>query len=265
MSLELSLLGEILQMSRDPDVNVDAFQERVGRSPRLAAMVVRVSNSALYGMEGKIHELRRAVLILGIKSVTQISSGILVAESMRSAEIGGVSGDALWLHALETAICAELLARCLGLPLESEAYLAGLIHDLGIVDLFDEHGEAYADAMRCSRSGDVALHGLEESLFGETHGQRLARLAGEWGFPDVLQEAVAFHHRPDGASPLGRPLALLLRAAHVVVEDPVGGWRDHVPGDSDTGVLDELGLDAQDAEDVREELAARMKDASAVY
>ncbi len=263
MTLELSLLGEILNLARDPDVNLEEFRDLVARSPKLATEIVKIANSALYGMEGKIHRLERAVLILGIRTVSQIASTLLVADIMRGVEIGGVSSDALWMHSLETGVCTQLLARWLGLPFESEAYLCGLIHDLGVVDLFAEYGEAYAEIVRKSVDEDVALTGLEQSRFSETHGQRLASRAEAWDFPDILKEAVEHHDTPEEASPLGKSLAQLLYASHELIENPLAGWRDAAP--SGGVLLKDLGLDERDIRDIREELQVRMKDVVSVF
>ena len=122
MSTELVLLGEILQLASDSGCNLDTFGEKVATSPKVTAEVVRVSNSALYGMEGKINRLERAVLILGMRTVADIASALLVAARMKNMDVGELRGDAIWTHSLEIGVCAQLVARSLGLPLESEAY-----------------------------------------------------------------------------------------------------------------------------------------------
>ncbi len=128
---ELCLLGEILQLAKASDASLEDFVGKVGGSPNLAARVLQISNSALYGMEGHVQRLDRAVLILGVEVVAGIAASVVVAERARKAHPTGLPADALWLHSLETGVCAELLTRFLGLPGHREAYLAGLLHDLG--------------------------------------------------------------------------------------------------------------------------------------
>jgi HD-like signal output (HDOD) protein len=265
MSAELVLLGEILSLARDPDVSLEEFGAKVATSPHLASEVVRVSNSALYGMEGRVHRLERAVLILGIRSVSSIASAILVGERLKAASIGGLSGDALWMHSLETGVCAQLLARSLDLPLEGEAYLAGLLHDLGILELHEEHGAPYGALVDRVREQALDLVAQERETFGVDHAQRLLERTRVWGFPDLLQQSVGHHHAPEHADPRARPIAALIHAAHVLIEIPVREWKDHVPSAVDGDALAALGLTTDDVADVLEELGERTKEIAAVF
>lgn len=265
MSAELVLLGEILRLARNPDVSLEEFGSKVASSPHLASEVVRVSNSALYGMEGRVHRLERAVLILGIRNVSSIASAILVGHRIKSASIGELDGDALWTHSLETGVCAQLLARSLDLPLESEAYLAGLLHDLGILELHEEHGEPYGRVVDRARQHALDLVMLERETFGVDHAARLLECTRSWGFPELLQQVVGHHHAPEHADPLARPIAALIQTAHIVIESPLREWKDHAPSAEDGDRLAAIGLTADDVADVLEELGERTKEIAAVF
>jgi hypothetical protein len=128
MSGELALLDRLLRLSSDPAVRVEDFERCVAASPRLAAEVVRIANSPLHGMEGRIRELQRAVLILGVAPVTAIAAAVLVRRALCTSE-RGAPGEALWIHSLEVAVCGEEIARCLDLRVGPEAYLVGLLHE----------------------------------------------------------------------------------------------------------------------------------------
>lgn len=265
MSIELMLLGEILRLSRDSDVSLEEFGEKVASSPHLAAEIVRVSNSALYGMEGRINRLERAVLILGIRTVASIASSVLVAAKVRGVKVGGLNHDALWIHSLETGVCAQLIARCLGLPADSEAYLAGLLHDLGMLELHQAHGKRYAEIVLQAGREKRSLHEVEQEVLSETHCSRLFDLAAEWGFPEPLQQALGYHHSPLEAPEASRTVASLVYAAHILVTDPAGGWTDQCETAEDTSFLEELGLASEDVDDIRGMLDEKMKEVAAVF
>jgi HD-like signal output (HDOD) protein len=264
MSIEMTLLGQILNMSRDPEGDLNEFSNKVASSPRLATEIVRIANSALYGMEGRIHQLERALMVLGVRTVASIASSILVGDKVRDIEIGGVTGDQLWMHSLETGTCAQLMARCLSQPLESEAYLAGLLHDLGMLDLFSDHGTAYAELVELTLREPLELHELEQERFGETHASRLGGLLRAWDFPELLQVAVGAHHAPETAPESSRMLAALVKGAHCLITDPTDGWQDATHGPDDATFLADLGLLPEDVGDLRAELTERMKKISAV-
>ena len=227
MGTELSLLGEIVTLSCDPSVNLDEFLDKVASSPGLAAEVVRAGNSALYGMEGKIDRLQRAVTILGPRAVASIASAVVVHHALGNAGIGGLEGEAIWMHSLETGECARILALHLDPRIDHQAYLAGLFHHLG-------SGDAPGDPMESSGTFPAALR----SVLGD--------------------------HRPVGEVPEpSRSLAALVRAAHAAVRDPRAGWKDDVPGDEE--LLADLGLLDDEICGIRRSVHERVKELVAVF
>ena len=227
MGTELSLLGEIVTLSCDPGVNLDEFLDKVASSPGLATEVVRAGNSALYGMEGKIDRLQRAVTILGPRAVASIASGVVVHHTLGNARIGGLEGEAIWMHSLETGECARILALHLDPRIDHQAQLAGFLHHLGSAD-------APGEAMESSRTFPAALRG-------------------------VLGD-----HRPGGEVPEpSRSLTALVRAAHAAVRDPCAGWKDEVPGDEE--LLADLGLLDDEICGIRRSVRERVKELVAVF
>ncbi len=261
MNGELALLGRILTLAADEEVLIPDFSRTVGSSPNLAAQMVKVANSPLYGMEGRITRLERAVVILGVRTVAGIASSVLMASHMKASRLCTLPPNALWMHSLEIGACAELLARSLGWPHEPEAYLAGLLHDLGTLNLFQEHGPRYCEQLQRAQRGQLDLEACEREAFGQSHGERLKQVGGQWGFPAGLCDVFEFHHRPLEAPEESRALVSLVYAAHLVVEQPTEGWSDQGPQPAvDRAILDQLGLSSDDMTDVRALLEERLKD-----
>jgi HD-like signal output (HDOD) protein len=226
--------------------------------------VVKVANSPLYGMEGRITRLERGVVILGVRTVAGIASSVLMQSHMRDTRLCNLPPNALWMHSLEIGACAELLARSLGWPQEPEAYLAGLLHDLGTLHMFQEHGPRYCEQLQRAQRSQLDLEACERESFGQTHGERLKQLAAQWGFPVTLYDLFEFHHRPLEAPEPTRALVSLVYAAHIVVEEPSEGWSDQGPqAETQRAILDQLGLSPDDLHDVRALLDERLKDFAA--
>ncbi|MEE8558081.1 MAG: HDOD domain-containing protein [Myxococcota bacterium] len=264
MSGELALLGKVLQLAGDAEAEIQEFVETVGQSPNLAARVVQVSNSALYGMEGRVQRLDRGVLILGVDTVAGIATSVVVAERAKRVKIPGMPADALWLHSLVTGICAEILARSLGLPVYREAYLAGLLHDLGIIDLCEQENARCADLVVQAPESHCPLYQLEREKLGRTHGELLAESAEEWGLPEPLRMAIRFHDSPGEAPEHSRTLASLLLASHALTQE-LSGWSDDPPDGAAQAELEGLGIDLADLEDLRDLVAERLKTASRLF
>jgi HD-like signal output (HDOD) protein len=121
----LERLERIRALAWDPRLRLEDLEGCIAQEPGLAAEVVRIADSALCGMPGRIHTLSRALLILGAREVCAIAALVLVRRELR-----GEAGDGRWLHSLEVALASQLVAQRLGLGLESEAFLAGLLHEL---------------------------------------------------------------------------------------------------------------------------------------
>ena len=265
MTGELALLGEILQLARDPDLRLEDLVEAVGRSPNLSARVLRIANSALYGMEGRIQRLDRGLLILGVDAVASIAASVVVADRARRSHIPSLPKDALWLHSLETGTCAELMSRALGFPRHREAYLAGLLHDLGIIDLVETKGDPYRAIIAQTHPERCSLSALEQEAFGTTHGILLGREAEDWGLPEALRLAVTFQDQPDDAPPEAQGLARLVLGAHAVTRGEIGGWTDEPAEGGAQAAVETLGLTEEDAEEIRALTEERMKEAVPVF
>ena len=120
----LARLAGIAQLARDPRLRVEEIEQQLSADPAFAAEIVRVADSDLHGMEGRIHSLTRALLILGVEAVCAIAALVELRQELRGCE-------ALWLHSLEIGVCSQLLAQWLGLRSEPEAFMAGLLHEFG--------------------------------------------------------------------------------------------------------------------------------------
>ena len=134
MTGELAPLSEILRLADDPEVCVSDLIDAVERVPSLGADVARVANSAYYGMQGRSRGVEKLTLILGCRAVAEIATALIVARRIRGAEPDRLRSEARWLHCLSVAITARLLSARLELDIESEAYVAGLLHGLELAD-----------------------------------------------------------------------------------------------------------------------------------
>lgn len=255
----LARLGGILRIVHDPNGSLDELRECVERDRALAEEVTRLANSPLYGMAGKITRFDRVVLILGPQLLAAIASTAVAARVLRGVALGAAGDDGLLWHGLETGICAELIASCLDLNLGSDAYVAGVLHDLGAADLARRRGEEWIRLAQRARSQGARLDQIEQEAFGETHAECSAALAAACGFPEVLVDALAYHHEPLAASPSRRPLPALLHAAHLIVADPLG-WSDATETAEGAGFLAELGLLSEDVRQIRTQLEERLKE-----
>lgn len=181
---------------------------KVGQSPELAAHVMRVANSALFG--SPVDSIEKAVVRIGGETLR----GLLLAAStyglMESAlPVYGLPRLALLKHSQEVADLTRTLVRRSAAALQSQAYIGGLLHDLGKPILASVAAEGTASvAPRGDTDG-------ERRVFGTDHARVGTWIARQWGLSDEICEAIEYHHAPVAPEePLGRALWLADGAAH---------------------------------------------------
>lgn len=186
---------ELLSSIDDPDADTDAIARRIARDQGLTTRILRVANSPFYGQSHRIASIADAVIVLGLRSVRALA----VAASFTSVFKAGSDTEAelrsFWQHGISAALCARLLAARVGVA-EEEAFIGGLLHDIGRVALvvsFPRHMAAVADYRRerdCQPiDAENAVLGLDHALVGRL-------LAERWRFPSPLCAAIGSHHAP---------------------------------------------------------------------
>jgi len=158
----------------------------------LTAQLLRVANSAFYGLSGKIASVGQALTVLG----TTVARSLVYSTSILDLRI---ELRGFWEHSVGTAVAAGTLARHLGLPHPEEVAGAGLLHDLGKVVLYRQAPAAFATVLERAASEGVRFGEAERALFGVDHAEIAGWLLGRWRVPSRLLEPVVFHHTPERA------------------------------------------------------------------
>lgn len=186
------VLAEVVRVSDDEASTASEIADVIMKDPALTARMLRISNSAYYGRGREVTTINQAVVTLGIRAVKAmaLSSGIYglfeiaqpVADRMR-----------FWRHSLEVAIaCREIAEICSYRPAE-EAFIAGLLHDIGILVLESNFGDQFRRIWKLVESGE-SLVKLEESTWGTNHSRVAQFLLAQWKLPSLLGEAISKHH-----------------------------------------------------------------------
>lgn len=228
-------LAEALRVVRRDDLSTATCVRAIEQDAVLAAAVLRLANSPFYGACGRVSSVGDAVRLLGLRTV----SGVVVAVSMRRTLAQWRDDDgrfqAYWRHAVATATAARELAPTAGAD-PDEAFLTGLLHDLGrLVMAVFSPGQARL-ALARARADDIDLREAETQLLGRRHDDVGAAVARHWQLPDAIVSAIALHHAPGAASAPGViPLEALIHVADAITHalDLVGDPAEAVPLVSD--------------------------------
>jgi len=196
------IVAQVLSITEDPSVAMSRISETVQRDPALTAKILKVSNSAYYGMRQYVGTLKLALVILGVREVRNIVLGISVFERLGDGRVDSLLTRNLWHHSVRVGGLSKRLGTALAMGLEGEDFISGLLHDVGKIALIRQLGPGYMRIFKASGGNSEPLCMLEQETFGFDHADAAAALASHWNLPRTLGDSMCCHH----ASP-DRPLA----------------------------------------------------------
>jgi putative nucleotidyltransferase with HDIG domain len=182
---------------KENDVSIKEIEEILRQDPGLSTNVLRVANSAYFGLSSNVGSLKQAVMLLGLKRFEQIAMSAYMNKTMDKAVEGyDLSPGELWLHSIAVATTAEALAKFLKIADTNEVFSPALLHDMGKLIL----GKFVKEDLQKIES--LTLHGLpldvaEHRVLGADHAEIGALILAKWSFPVDIVNAVRWHHNPE--------------------------------------------------------------------
>lgn len=189
----------LLELLDDAVVEADQVLTIIGKDPALTANLLKLCNSAYYGMRRQIGSVKEALVLLGNQTVVTLAFATSMGDVLRGQLTAyGLAKDAMWHHALGTALASAYLMNWSTQPeMRDRAFTAGLVHDLGKLllnkPLVKQMEQLPAGAVGCE------LMEAERRILGFDHCEAGAALGTSWHFPPMLVEAIFHHHRPEAA------------------------------------------------------------------
>ncbi len=180
---------EVLKLTEQPNVDARQLKECIEKDPALTAKLLRVVNSALFGLSREVSDLNQALALLGIKPLKLLVLGFSLPDGLFS----GVQRELLtryWNRTLTKAVAARELCNRLKLAAGDDAFLAGLLQDLGMLVLIQQVGDPYVRFVEQARGDWGQLAELERLALSFDHVELTARLLEQWGMPEALVEAI---------------------------------------------------------------------------
>lgn len=169
--------------------------------PGIAARVLRLANSAFYGLSREVTRVQDAVLVLGFRTVRSL---VLVAGTYpllkRPLESYRLDGEELWQYAGAVAVGAHTVADLSGACDADEAFGCGLLHDIGRLAIDETVGDRLPIMLRMTSDGLASFDEAERVHLGFDHGEVGAHMARSWNLPPAYVAAMHYHHRPEDAT-----------------------------------------------------------------
>lgn len=206
----------VTEVMDDPDHDAARLGEIISHDPALTAKILRVVNSAYYGMPAKIERVSRAVSIIGERELHSLLLASAAVETLNRIPNQLVNIADFWRHSVFTGIIARLLGRQCHVLHNERLFVAGLLHDIGKLVIYHHAPELAEKVLLQAAETNGFLFEAEQNILGFTHAEVGGALAQAWNLPPMLVEAVRCHHQPDQAE--AHPLeAALVHIANSVV------------------------------------------------
>jgi HD-like signal output (HDOD) protein len=263
---------KIIELVEDPSSTAQDLHNVISNDPALCSRILKVVNSAFYGLPRQIGSINRAIVLLGLNAVKNIAIAASLTKLFRGGELcPRFSAKELWVHSIATAAASKLICDELHLGLSDEAFLAGLIHDIGIMVevqalrhellqvfeemTFDDDGNPTSD-----------MREIEQRIIGADHQAFGAGLCEAWKFPKSFTYVTQHHHDPATLPTANRMLASIVYVADRITGQLGYGFHGDLPDLTiKPETISDLGLSLEHIEAVKANLPKAYEDIEATF
>jgi HD-like signal output (HDOD) protein len=194
-----SLIYELNEIIADPLSSAGDIGRVVSKSPSLAALLLKIVNSAFYGFRSKIDSISRAVTLIGSKEVSHLALGITIMETFRSIPRHVIDVSSFLEHNLACGIVSRIIAAHANIAHTEQMFVSGMLHDIGRLVLCKYFPQLALQTFATASREQCPLMKVEQELLGCTHAHLGKKLLHKWKLPYSLENNVAYHHHPSAA------------------------------------------------------------------
>ncbi len=200
-----AIAGQVVQAVDNPNSSIDDIRSLIEQDAAIAARILKISNSALYGFPSEIQSLSHAISLLGTMTVRNL---VLAASMKETYKRFGLMEKLLWQHSSLAGPVAAMLATYRGIALDPDvAFTAGLMHHIGKTALANSHRDEYERVMATVYNDSRSFTEVENEVFGFDHAELGAAVVQQWGLPDSLVQTIRYHHDPGALARLDEGIA----------------------------------------------------------
>jgi len=246
---------QILALLADTRSNMSQVAAVIARDQAVAARVIRVVNSAFYGLRTHVSSIQHAIVILGLNTVKNLVLGVSVIKAFESTAKPGIfDREQFWIHTFAVAAGARLMAEELKLSEPEDYFLAGLLHDIGILAADQFLHEDFVRVLETSLVNGNDFLTAERAVLGAGHGDIGAFLAVKWGVPPFLAGVMRFHHSPESLPAEAMASRMKIDVVHVADAQSramgIGKFAEKIPASFSAGALKRVSVAQKRLEEI---------------
>jgi HD-like signal output (HDOD) protein len=188
--------NKVLKLTEDVNADTEQLRDAIQGDPVLVARILRRLNSSYYSLTQKVSDLKTAISLLGMREIRNLALTVFVSRFYEGGVAHGTyKRENLWSHSVGVAVASRLVARVCGRGACEEAYIAGLLHDIGLI-LLDQTLRRHFYRVLDEINPGMPTHVAESRILTFDHALLGGFVARKWNFPDPVADAITFHHQP---------------------------------------------------------------------
>ncbi len=192
-----TIVENVITLIDDPKTSSDSLAKTISSDAPIVSKILKLVNSAYYGLPRKISTLTQATVLLGfntIKNLVLTASVFAIFNHKNNGNSLSFDREKFWEHSLGCAVASKVLSKkiCLGLP--EEGFIAGLVHDIGKIVIDEFLHQDFIEILNKIKNNNVSIREAENEVLGVDHTQIGKWLCDKWNFPLHIQDSVEYHH-----------------------------------------------------------------------
>jgi putative nucleotidyltransferase with HDIG domain len=193
-----AIVIQVIKTTNNPTSSARDLNKIITNDQAIAAKILQMANSSFYGLSAKVNNLNRAITLLGFNTVRSLALSISIVDHFSGKSSSSYfNRGKFWEHSMGVAMLSKMLAEKKGGRLNpEEAYIAGLLHDLGVIILDQFFQDKFSEILKLIYEADINFLEAEETIIGQNHALFGAEIAQAWNYPEILVDATANHHNP---------------------------------------------------------------------
>ncbi len=259
-------VSKIIEVTKNPQATAKDLNRVISLDPVLVGKVLKLINSAYYGLQNKVTSLVTAIIMLGMNTIKNLALSTAVLGNMkRDSSFKALNIDGFWRHSIGVGVLSKLIASKIGVPAikKEEYFIGGLLHDIGKIPLNELFEESYMKAIRAADIKKAKLADMEKEFIGITHTEVGKMIAEKWNLMDETFECILHHHDPNMASEKNYKLVTSVHIADIYCNmNQVGFSGSRHVDQIGEHLLESIGINEALLEDLFDSMSAELDKAS---
>ena len=241
------VINNIILLARSEKTSARDLADFIINDQAISARVLKIANSAYYGMSQKIDSISRAVVVLGFKEIISLAlgMGVFSALSQKGKDVR-IDMTELWKHAIGVGFAARAIVQRGGVLVDETTFLVGLLHDIGKVVFSIYFPEEYGEVLGKTVHREIPLCHMEKQILGLDHAEMAYLLMKQWNFSTDIIQPIRYHHVPSACQGSHRYMAMVINVANFLCHQLGIGESGNKNIQQDKEVPAKLGLSDQD-------------------